>query len=114
VDRNSWNDAAIQAAAAPPPYGMSHLLANYPASKAAAEREVWKLLEEKKPHFSVNVISPAGLFGEPLCKKHIETPSNWVTQVYRGNKMIMDAMPACMLSSTLPPKFAARLTLDFA
>jgi nucleoside-diphosphate-sugar epimerase len=101
VGLDSWNEAAIQASAAPPPYGMPHLIANYAASKALAEKEAWKLLEEEKPHFSVNVVSPAGLFGEPLCQKHIETPSNWVTQVYRGNKMIMDVMPAGKLSSPI-------------
>lgn len=95
VGRYSWNDTVLQAAWAPPPYGMSHAIANYPASKVAAEKEVWRSVEEEKLHFTVNVVSPAGLTGEPLNKKHVEGQANWVTHAYRGNKAMMDPMPAC-------------------
>jgi nucleoside-diphosphate-sugar epimerase len=97
IGRDSWNDAALEAAWAPPPYGMSHAMANYPASKVAAEKEVWKIAERlgNDLHFNVNVVSPAGLTGEPLNKKHIEGQANWVVHAYRGNKAAMDALPAC-------------------
>jgi nucleoside-diphosphate-sugar epimerase len=95
VERNSWNDAALEVAWAPPPYGMSHAMANYPASKVAAEKEVWKFVEEKNLPFNVNVISPAGLIGEPLNRKHIDGQANWVVHAFRGNKAVMDAMQAC-------------------
>jgi nucleoside-diphosphate-sugar epimerase len=95
IRRDSWNDAVLKAAWAPPPYGTSHLMANYPASKVTAEKEVWKFVEENDLPFNVNVVSPAGLTGEPLSKKHIEGPANWVVHAYRGNKAVMDSMPAC-------------------
>ena len=95
VGRYSWNDAVLRAAWAPSPYGMSHAIANYPASKVAAEKEVWRSVEEEKLHFTVNVVSPAGLIGKPLNKKHVEGQANWVTHAYRGNKAMMDLMPAC-------------------
>lgn len=94
IGRDSWNDAAIEAAWAPPPYGMAHAMANYPASKAAAEKEVWKLVKEKELPFTVNVVLPAGMSGEPLDRKHIEGPANWVVHAYRGNKGFMESMPA--------------------
>ncbi|KAK0701156.1 putative aldehyde reductase 2 [Apiosordaria backusii] len=94
IGRDSWNDAVLEAAWAPPPYGMSHAMANYPASKVTAEKEVWKFVETNDLHFNVNVVSPAGLTGEPLDKKHIEGPANWVVHAYRGNKAAMDPMPA--------------------
>lgn len=96
IGRDSWNDAVLEAAWAPPPYGMSHAMArhamaNYPASKVAAEKEVWKFVERNDLHFNVNVVSPAGMTGEPLNKKHIEGQAN----SYRGNKAVMDLLPAC-------------------
>ena len=95
IDRNSWNDAALEAAWALPPYGMSHAMANYPASKVAAEKEVWKLAEENNLPFTVNVVSPAGLIGEPLNKKHIEGQANWIVHAFKGSKAMMDPMQAC-------------------
>jgi nucleoside-diphosphate-sugar epimerase len=95
LGRDSWNDAALEAAWAPPPYGPSHAMANYAASKVAAEKEVWKFVEENELPFTVNVVSPAGLIGEPLNKTHIEGQANWVVHVFRGNKQIMDPMQAC-------------------
>lgn len=103
VGRDSWNDAVLEAAWAPPPYGMSHLMANYPASKVAAEKEVWKFVEGDSLHFNVNVVSPAGMTGEPLHKKHIEGQANWVVHAYRGHKAAMDPMPACKNCSSLQP-----------
>ncbi|RYP53704.1 hypothetical protein DL769_010470 [Monosporascus sp. CRB-8-3] len=94
IGRDSWNDAVLEAAWAPPPYGMSHAMANYPASKVAAEKEVWKFVERNDLHFNVNVVSPAGMTGEPLNKKHIEGQANWVVHAYRGNKAAMGPLPA--------------------
>ncbi|KAK0619568.1 putative aldehyde reductase 2 [Immersiella caudata] len=96
VDRNSWNEAALEAASAPPPFGASHAMANYPASKVAAEKEIWKVVDQHQDglHFNVNVVSPAGLIGEPLNEKHVEGQANWVVHAYRGNKAVMDALPA--------------------
>lgn len=95
VTQDSWNDAVLESAWAPPPYGLSHAMANYPASKVAAEKEVWRLVEENELHFTVNVVSPAGMIGEPLNSKHIEGQANWVVHAFKGNKAVMDSMPAC-------------------
>ncbi|SPO01190.1 related to NADPH-dependent aldehyde reductase [Cephalotrichum gorgonifer] len=94
IGRDSWNDAVLEAAWAPPPYGVSHAMANYPASKVAAEKEVWKFVDGVNLHFNVNVVSPAGITGEPLNKKHIEGQANWVVHAYRGNKAAMDPLQA--------------------
>ncbi|KAL4884466.1 hypothetical protein BJY04DRAFT_8994 [Aspergillus karnatakaensis] len=94
IGQDSWNDAVLEAAWAPPPYGMAHAMANYPASKVAAEKEVWKFVESHDLHFNVNVVSPAGITGEPLNKKHIEGPANWMVHAYRGNKAVMDTLQA--------------------
>lgn len=95
ISRDSWNDAVLEAAWAPPPYGASHAMANYPASKVAAEKEVWKFVEGNGLHFNVNVVSPSGITGEPLNQKHVQGQANWVVHAYKGNKAVMDALPAC-------------------
>lgn len=95
IGRDSWNNAVLEAAWAPPPYGATHAMSNYPASKVAAEKEVWKFVDSNSLPFNVNVVSPAGLTGEPLSRKHIEGPANWVVHAYRGNKPVMDSMQAC-------------------
>ena len=96
VGRDSWNDAVLEAAWAPPPYGLSHAMANYAASKVAAEKEVWRYVEEEKSNlpFTVNVVSPAGITGEPLNKTHIEGQANWIVHAFRGNRQMMDPMQA--------------------
>lgn len=99
IGKDSWNDAVLEAAQAPPPYGMSHALANYPASKVAAEKEVWKFVEGSDLHFNVNVVSPAGMIGEPLNKKHVEGQASWVVHAFRGNKAAMDPLQACKTCS---------------
>ncbi|RFU73265.1 aldehyde reductase ii [Trichoderma arundinaceum] len=94
VGRNSWNDAVLEAAWALSPCGMSHAVANYPASKVAAEKEVWRFVEENELPFAVNVVSPAGMTGEPLNKTHVEGQANWVVHAFRGNRKLMDPMLA--------------------
>ncbi|KAK0735220.1 hypothetical protein B0T26DRAFT_841997 [Lasiosphaeria miniovina] len=100
IRRDSWNDAVLDAAWVPPPYSLSRVMANYPASKVAAEKEVWDFVGRHDLHFNVNVVSPAGLTGEPLDKKHIEGLANWVVHAYRGNKAVMDSLQACKICSS--------------
>ncbi|KAH7139636.1 hypothetical protein B0J13DRAFT_504888 [Dactylonectria estremocensis] len=93
VERDTWNDFAVEAALAPPPYEPSRGPMTYAASKVLAEKEVWKFVEERSPHFSVNVVSPSAIIGAPLHKKHTESVS-WVGRPFNGNKEAMDPMPA--------------------
>lgn len=95
VVRDTWNDAAVQAAWAPPPYEASRGMYTYAASKVAAEKELWKFVDEQKPHYIVNVIAPSGITGEPLHKKHSDSPGAWVTTVFKGDKASLDVYPAC-------------------
>ncbi|KAK7430763.1 hypothetical protein QQZ08_002807 [Neonectria magnoliae] len=94
VDRHTWNEVAVQATWAPPPYEPSRAMLVYAASKVAGEKEVWNFIEENKPHYTVNVISPSGIIGEPLHKKHAETPANWVATLFKGDKASLDLYPA--------------------
>ncbi|KAF5667109.1 NADPH-dependent aldehyde reductase [Fusarium heterosporum] len=98
VDRDTWNDAVVEMVSAPPPYHPSHAMFVYAAGKYAAEKEVWRLVDETKPNFNVNVICPFGIVGEPLHKKHVESPANWISIISKGQKEQLDAFPASFFS----------------
>ncbi|KAM0354829.1 hypothetical protein ACHAPU_000656 [Fusarium lateritium] len=98
VDRDTWNDVVVEMVSAPPPYHPSHTMFVYAAGKYAAEKEVWRLVNETKPNFTVNVICPFGIVGEPLHKKHVESPANWIAKIFNGEKEQLDAFPASFFS----------------
>ena len=54
IDSGLWNEAAIDSAWDPPPYGADRIMPVYAASKALAERACWKFMEEQKPSFTFN------------------------------------------------------------
>lgn len=85
VKRDTWNDAATKLAYAPPPYGPAQWFFSYAESKVAAEKAVWKFAEERKPHFNVNVVSPSGIFGEPLNEKHAGSAGDWISILFKGD-----------------------------
>jgi nucleoside-diphosphate-sugar epimerase len=54
VDQTLWNDKAVEAAWAPPPYTQERLMAVYAASKVEAEKACWKFMKDNKPAFVFN------------------------------------------------------------
>ncbi|KAE9376190.1 putative NAD dependent epimerase/dehydratase [Stipitochalara longipes BDJ] len=97
VERDTWNEDAVKLAWAPPPYDSNRGMFVYMASKVAAEKAVWKFVEERKPHFTVNTVNPASILGEPLNIKHVETDYAWVKVVYDGKTAPLEGLP-----STIP------------
>lgn len=89
VTQDSWNDMALEAAWAPPPYEPTRAPLVYAASKVASEKALWKLVEEKKPEFTVNTIAPSGILGEPLHKSQTEHGSAWIKMLWVGDTSAM-------------------------
>lgn len=54
VDRDTWNDTAIEHAWASPPYDSSRGFSVYAASKAQSERDAWAWYDKEKPGFVLN------------------------------------------------------------
>ena len=54
INSELWNEDAVKAAWAPPPYEQDRLMAVYAASKVEGERACWKYMEENKPRFTFN------------------------------------------------------------
>ncbi|KAK3687981.1 hypothetical protein B0T22DRAFT_498222 [Podospora appendiculata] len=94
VERDSWNDIAVQQAWAPPPYEPSRAPFVYMASKVAAEKEAWRFAAERKPHFTINTVVPGTIIGQPLNKKHAESKVAWIRQLYEGDVGSLGRIPA--------------------
>ncbi|KAM7213984.1 NAD(P)-binding protein [Rhypophila decipiens] len=92
VGPDTFNEAAIQLAWAPgtPPSGS----VVYSASKAEAEKAVWKFAKERRPHFDVNAVGPAMILGEPLHKSHLESAGAWLKQLFDGDQEEISSSPA--------------------
>ncbi|KAH6663303.1 hypothetical protein F5X68DRAFT_177957 [Plectosphaerella plurivora] len=90
VERHTWNDGAVEAAWAPPPYDASRSMLTYTASKIAAEKALWSFVEENHPHFTVNAVSPGCVIGEPLHRKHFDSPVYWVRPLFQGDKATLE------------------------
>ncbi|RBR12483.1 uncharacterized protein FIESC28_08607 [Fusarium coffeatum] len=91
IDRNSWNEFSVKEAWAPPPYEPSRAMLVYAASKVMAEQTLWKYVEEKNPHFVTNVVSPAGILGEPLNERHATAHGNWIYSLFTEKREMVDA-----------------------
>lgn len=103
VGRDAWNDHVMELASALPPDDPSNSMIAYAAGKVAAEKELWRWTEENKPKFNVNVICPFGVSGEPLHKKHVDGPYNWIAIIFKGGKEQLDQFPASKsLAPSLP------------
>ncbi|KAK1485005.1 hypothetical protein CABS01_13762 [Colletotrichum abscissum] len=94
VTQHTWNEAAVEAAWAPPPYEASRSMTTYAASKVTAEKAVWNFVSEKQPHYNVNSINPSGVLGEPLHRKHAEAKSNWLNHIWNNKRSLLDPYPA--------------------
>ncbi|KAJ4854250.1 NAD dependent epimerase/dehydratase family domain-containing protein [Trichoderma breve] len=94
VGRDTWNDAAVQAAWAPPPYDASRGMVTYMASKVEAEKAVWKFIQEEKPGFVTNVVSPFTTLGAMLHPSHARGTAGWVSALWKGDTTFAGLMPS--------------------
>ncbi|KAK4447828.1 hypothetical protein QBC34DRAFT_486082 [Podospora aff. communis PSN243] len=94
ITKDSWNDAAVEIAWAPPPYNPDRTFPVYMASKVAAEKALWKFVEEEKPPFAVNVVTPQTIIGKRLNKNCTSLSASILPSMYEGNLEITNMLPA--------------------
>ena len=93
VNPTIFNDSAVEAAWAPPPYTPDRAWPTYAASKVEAERAIKKFSDEKKPHFKINIVLPNTVLGEILDPKNQDgSTAGLVRALYTGNKEIWSAL----------------------
>lgn len=85
IDANSWNEACIKEAWAPPPYAPERAWAVYASSKTEAEKALWKFVKDQKPGFVVNSILPDTNYGTILAGGEAVTSAKWVKSLYDGD-----------------------------
>ncbi|KAF2814725.1 NAD(P)-binding protein [Mytilinidion resinicola] len=77
VDTNSWNEDALKAAWAPPPYeGQQRVVEVYAASKMEGEKAAWEFMRETKPSFVLNAVLPNMNFGNIVSVEHQGYPTS--------------------------------------
>ncbi|KAH8811169.1 hypothetical protein F5884DRAFT_267019 [Xylogone sp. PMI_703] len=89
MDENTWNEDAVKAAWAPPPYeGLQRRLDVYSTSKTQAEQAAWKFMREEKPGFVLNTVLPNANMGKILSPEHQGFPSTdgWIKALWDGFK----------------------------
>ncbi|CAG8958193.1 hypothetical protein HYFRA_00000545 [Hymenoscyphus fraxineus] len=84
LDSSSWNEEALVKAWNPPPYGPEHANNVYAASKVAAEKALWKFVEEKKPGFVANCVLPGCVWGRFLAPGLNITTGGLLLQLLKG------------------------------
>lgn len=89
VDANTWNDAEVEAAWAPPPYNDDRRLAVYAASKTLAEKECWRFMQEEKPAFVLNTVLPNCNIGRILSKEQPASTGGWYKKMWEGDAEIL-------------------------
>lgn len=87
IDENTWNQSAVKAAWAPPPYeGSQRRVDVYAGSKTQSEEAAWKFMKEEKPHFVLNTVLPNANMGKVLSMEHQGYPSTngWLKSLWDG------------------------------
>lgn len=79
IGRDSWNEDAVKAAQAPPPYTPERGIMTYMASKVEAEKAVLNFMKVEKPSFVLNVVSPFTTLGKVFHKSHIRGSVSWIS-----------------------------------
>ncbi|KAK0613194.1 hypothetical protein B0T14DRAFT_498746 [Immersiella caudata] len=88
----SWNEEAVKAAWAPPPYGPERMMAVYSASKVAAERELWRFREEERPAFGMNAVSPQSILGRKLDREAGSVSAALIPDLFAGRTQVHDSV----------------------
>lgn len=84
IDATTWNEASIREAQGPNPTGF-HV---YAASKALAEKAIWKFVEDEKPGFRVNAILPDTVMGQILDRsKEPGHTGKFALKLLRGERL---------------------------
>lgn len=103
VTEDSWNEVAVKAAWAPPPYNNSRASAVYAASKAQGEQVAWRFMKERNPAFVLNTVLPSVNLGPILSSKQGGSSAGMVNGLKAGDQasttMLRDVMaPTCMVN----------------
>lgn len=84
-DSNTWNEEDIKTAWKPEPWEKGHEWVVYAAGKTDDEKALWKIRDEKRPHFSIKSILPATNFGPVITPDTVSSTAKFVPIIYDRN-----------------------------
>jgi nucleoside-diphosphate-sugar epimerase len=87
VKEDSWNEAALAQAWAPPPYDGRGLIV-YEAAKIEAEKALWRFVDEEKPRFVANTVLPFLVYGPLLHEKMNQSTTGLIFELERGEQSL--------------------------
>lgn len=95
ISASTWNDEQITEAwsVTSAPFPPTHNAVVYGASKAEAEKAVWKFVKEEKPPFKVNTILPDANMGRILSSQGSPSTSSWMGMFYNGAVDFVKGLP---------------------
>ncbi|KZF24892.1 putative aldehyde reductase II [Xylona heveae TC161] len=82
VDSNTWNDASLEPAWAPPPYEPERAWDVYAALKMTCEREFWRFGQEQGVSFVRNSVLPDFIIGPLLYAKQTGSSNRLVKEFF--------------------------------
>lgn len=92
---DTWNDAVMEAAWAPPPYGPERVIPSYIAGKVTSEKALWKFVEDEKLPWVVNSVSPSVIMGDVRTEQHLRSfPPQVLEQMFLGSSAMAQRMAA--------------------
>lgn len=103
VERETLRDQEVDIAWSQPPLVGHNAFYGYNASKIAAEKRIWEFVAEKKPNFTVNIVTPAGVIGDHMHRPHAESPGAWLRLLYDGDVNIVYLVLTSTSSKTVIP-----------
>jgi len=98
IGESTWNESQIKEAwsITSAPFPPTHAAVVYGASKAEAEKALWKYVKDNKPHFRVNAILPDANLGEVLSLRGSLSTGAWIRMVYETGVDFAKGLPPRM------------------
>lgn len=89
ITKDTFNDAAVEAAYKPNPTAFEV----YAASKTAAEKALWKAVKEHSPKFQVATVLPDANLGSLLQAPNDNNTGAWIPDLYNGKDYPIANLP---------------------
>ncbi|OQU99116.1 hypothetical protein CLAIMM_04798 [Cladophialophora immunda] len=93
IDRDTWNDAAVNAAWSDDTPQEARGFQVYAASKVEGERQAWKWVEKNKPRFAFNTVLPPFNVGPILSPEIGGSTMGFIRQLLKGDDFVTKLLP---------------------
>ncbi|KAH8892388.1 putative aldehyde reductase 2 [Thozetella sp. PMI_491] len=94
LTKDSWNDAALTKAWAPPPYDPQRAPYVYAASKVETERALFRFIADNNIGFTAATVNPFFVIGPVLHKRYLgQSTAGWIHNTFNGEPGLFARIP---------------------